>query len=216
MKNVLHSFNVFELLFRPQQYYAQMLNSHIFPWLTLVLGPLVFGLALGLLTRNYYLRLEKGAQILGILVAQGFFTRLMFYVAACIILMLIAGYDSEPFRVLAFSSSIVLFWSVLLLVYATLFPIQVEFPNSVGVQIVTRMDDRLEAFQTLSLSPVIGVFAYSTLLIFVAQCSLAYFGLLEAGANPTNARASIVFCVLGAVFCSILGLFVPIFTSGIR
>jgi hypothetical protein len=118
MNTVLQSFNAYELLFRPQQYYAQMLNSRIFPWLTLVLGPLVFGLALSLLTRNYYSRLEQGAQILGILVAQGFFTRLMFYVAACLILMLIAGYDSEPFRVLGFSSSIGLFWSVLLLVYA--------------------------------------------------------------------------------------------------
>jgi hypothetical protein len=214
--DMLQSLNVFELLFRPQKYYAQMLNSRFFPWLTLVLGPLVFGLALSLLTRNYYSRLEKGTQILGILVAQGFFTRLMFYVAAAFIIMLIAGYDSEPFRVLAFSSSIVLLWSALLLIYAALFPIHVEFPNSVGVQIVTRMDDRLDAFQMLSLNPAIGIFTYSTLVFFVAQCSLAYFGLLEAGANTINARASIVFCALGAVFCSILGLFVPAFTSGIR
>ncbi len=216
MNLVMQSLNVFELLFKPQKYYAQMLNSRLFPWLTLILGPLVFGLALSLLTRNYYSRLEKGSQILGVLVAQGFVTRLMFYLAACIILMLIAGYDSEPFRVLAFSSSIVLFWSVLLLIYAALFPIRVEFPNSVGVQIVTRMDDRLDAFQMLSLHPAIGIFTYSTLAVFVAQCSWAYFGLLETGANSTNARASIVFCVLGAIFCSILGLFVPAFTSGIR
>jgi hypothetical protein len=204
------------LLLKPQKYFLQMMSTRFFPWLTLILGPLVFGLALSLLTRNYYGRLEKGTQILGVLVAQGFLTRLMFYVAACIILMLIAGYDSEPFRVLAFSSSIVLVWSVLLLFYAALFPIHVEFPNSVGVQIVTRMDDRLDAFQMLSLHPAIGIFTYSTLAVFIAQCSWAYFGLLESGANSTNARAAIVFCVLGAVFCSILGLFVPAFTSGIR
>jgi hypothetical protein len=216
MNDVIRSFNVFELLFKSQKYYAQMLNTRSFPWLTLVLGPLVFGLALSLLTRNYYSRLEKGTQILGILVVQGFFTRLLFYVAASIIIMLIAGYDSEPFRVLAFSSSIVLFWSVLLLIYAALFPIHVEFPNSVGVQIVTRMDDRLDAFQMLSLHPVIAIFTYSTLAIFVVQCSWAYYGLLETGANTTNARAAIVFCILGAVFCSILGVFTPAFTSGIR
>jgi hypothetical protein len=216
MNIVLQSFNVFELLTKPQKYYAQMLGSRVFPWLTLVLGPLVFGLALSLLTRNYYSRLEKGSQILGVLVAQGFLTRLMFYVVACLILMLIAGYDSEPFRVLAFSSSVVLFWSVLLLIYAALFPIHVEFPNSIGVQIVTRMDDRLDAFQMLSLHPAIGIFTYSTLAVFVAQCAWAYYGLLEAGANQTNARASIVFCILGTIFCSILGLFVPAFTSGIR
>lgn len=216
MNTVLQSLNVFELLLRPQKYYDQMLNSRFFPWLTLVLGPVVFGLALSLLTRNYYGRLEKGTQILGFLVAQGFLTRLMFYLAAAIIIMLIAGYDSEPFRVLAFSSSIVLFCSVLLLIYAALFPIHVEFPNSVGVQIVTRMDDRLDAFQMLSLNPAIGIFTYSTLAVFVTQCCWAYYGLLEAGANQTNARASIVFCILGAVFCSILGLFVPAFTSGIR
>jgi hypothetical protein len=213
---VLQSFNVFELLFKPQQYFSQMMNSRFFPWISLVLGPLVFGLALSLLTRNYYGRLEKGSQILGVLVAQGFLTRLMFYLAACFILMLIAGYDSEPFRVMAFSSSIVLFWSVLLMIYAALFPIHVDFPNSVGVQIVTRMDDRLDAFQMLSLHPAIGLFTYSTLAIFVAQCAWAYFGLLEAGANPTNAKAGIVFCIMGAMFCSILGLFVPAFTSGIR
>jgi magnesium-transporting ATPase (P-type) len=216
MNLVLQSLNVFELLFKPQKYYAQMLNTRFFPWLTLVLGPLVFGLALSLLTRNYYGRLEKGSQILGVLVAQGFLTRFMFYLAACCILMLIAGYDSEPFRVLAFSSSIVLFWSVLLLIYAALFPIHVEFPNSVGVQIVTRMDDRLDAFQMLSLHPAIGIFTYSTLAIFGTQCAWAYFGLLEAGANPTNAKAGLVFCILCAMFCSILGLFVPAFTSGIR
>jgi hypothetical protein len=78
------------------------------------------------------------------------------------------------------------------------------------------MDDRLDTFQALSLYPIIGIFTYSTLIVFAAQCSLAYFGLLEAGANPTNARASIVFCILGAIFCSILGLFVPAFTSGTR
>ncbi len=216
MNMVLQSLNAFELLFRPKPFFSQMMGSRFFPWLSLVLGPLVFGLALSLLTRNYYGRLEKGAQILGILVTQGFFTRLMFYIAAAIIIMLIAGYDSEPFRVLAFSSSIVLFWSLLLLIYAALFPIHVEFPNSVGVQIVTRMDDRLDAFQMLSLNPAIGIFTYSTLVVFIAQCSWAYFGLLEAGANQTNARASIVFCILGAIFCSILGLFVPAFTSGIR
>jgi hypothetical protein len=216
MNPVFQSFNVFELLIKPQKYFSQAMSNHFFPWLTLILGPLIFGLALSLLTRNYYGRLEKGTQILGILVVQGFFTRLMFYVAAAIIIMLIAGYDSEPFRVLAFSSVVVLFWSVLLLIYAALFPIHVEFPNSVGVQIVTRMDDRLDAFQMLSLNPAIGIFTYSTLAVFVAQCSWAYFGLLEAGANQTNARASIVFCILGAIFCSILGLFVPAFTSGIR
>ncbi len=216
MNMILQSLNVFGLLFRPKTFFSQMMSGRFFPWLTLVLGPLVFGLALSLLTRNYYGRLEKGTQILSVLVAQGFLTRLMFYLAACIIFMLIAGYDSEPFRVLAFSSSIVLFWSLLLLIYAALFPIQVEFPNSVGVQIVTRMDDRLDAFQMLSLNPAIAVFTYSTLAIFVAQCAWAYFGLLESGANPTNARAAIVFCILGAVFCSILGLFVPAFTSGIR
>lgn len=64
MNTVLQSLNVFELLLRPQKYYDQMLNSRLFPWLTLVLGPLVFGLALSLLTRNYYGRLEKALKFL--------------------------------------------------------------------------------------------------------------------------------------------------------
>ena len=214
MNTLAQSFNVYELLIKPKTYYARMLGSRLFPWLTLILGPLVFGLALSLLTRNYYDRLEKGTQILGFLVFQGFLVRLMFYLVACIIFMLIAGYDSEPFRVLAFSSSIVLVWSLLLLIYAVLFPIQVDFPNSIGVQYVKRLDDLTSAFQALQLNPVVAMFTYSTFLIFVLQLAWSYFGLLESGANQTNARAAIAFCVAGALFCSILGLFIPALPAG--
>lgn len=214
MNTVAQSFNVYELLIKPKAYYARMLNSRLFPWLTLILGPLVFGLALSLLNRNYYTKLENGTQILVFLVFQGFLVRLMFYVMASVVFMLIAGYDSEPFRVLAFSSSIVLFWSLLLLVYAVLFPVQVSFPNSVGVPTVTRIDDLMGAFHTLQSHPAVTFFMYSTFLVFVLQLAWAYYGLLESGANRTNAKTAIAFCVLSALFCSIIGLFVPALPAG--
>lgn len=210
----LQSLNPLELLLRPKTFYGKMLNTRFFPWITLILSLVVFGLAWAMLTRNYYGRLEKGTQILAVFAVQGFLVRLMFYIVVCIVLMLLAGFDSDPFRVVAFSSSVVLFWALLLLIYALLFPIQINFLNSVGVPIVTRMDDLIDAFRALQLHPVVALFTYSTFVVFVVQLVLSYFGLLESGANAGNARAAIVICVAGALFCGILGIFTPALPAG--
>jgi hypothetical protein len=173
-----------------------------FPWAfaLVLLGSLIYalcqyGLASDLLTQ---LPARESAG----LIFTAFFAKALQFVWVGFVFMIVAGYDSEPFRAVGsgYVIALIAFAVALPLCFALapqVLPRTSEAPLSTDIQ---------QAIVRLTQSTTYFVFRIVGFLCFVAQVWFSRTGLVIAGAQPANARYAALVVIGIYVFLNAIGL----------
>ena len=185
----------------PTLVFQRALQHRRFPWLFMLLGAGLLTACHYALAYDLYHRLPTNESVgfaLGHLLGK---LAEVFWVGA--ILMVIAGYDSDPFRTMAHTMR------VPTIVFAVFLPFAIVFMPSLNFPDATDVPNSLEvqaAIIELQNKPIFQVLRGLTALTFGAQLWWAFHGLQLSGAFRRNASIAVLVAAGVYAFAWIIGM----------
>ncbi len=183
-----------------RQFYERVLPRRQLAWLWIALAAALYGACLYALARDLLSQLGA-ADVRGVLFSA-VLGKLVQPVWIGLILMLVAGADNDPFRVLAHT------YRLAAIAFAVALPLCFLFAPTVLINpstppLSTEIQD---ALNRLASSPAQTVFRLSVAGVLAAQLWMARTGLEVAGARRRDATLAVVIAALVYLFLNVVGL----------